>query len=110
MNSISHPLPGEEIADLFRQALRREVGIVAVGQLWKQVYAGNVVFRIGGYQVVIFNDCDELDYVDSATAPDGRTADFDEWTFAAAEPVSLLTVDERMQLEYRLESAPAVVR
>ncbi len=103
-------IPGEEIAELFRRTIRREVKIAAVGQSWKDVYAGNVRFRIGGYQVVIFNDCDELDYVDSATAPDGRTGDFDQWWQAQAEPVSLLTGEERMQLEYRLESAPLAAR
>ncbi len=103
-------IPGEEIAELFRRAIRREVKIVAPGQSWNDVYAGNVTLRIGEYEVVIFNDCDELDYVDSATAPDGRRGDFDHWWQTQTEPVSLLTEEERMQLEYRLESAPAAER
>lgn len=98
-------LPGPEIAELFRKAIRREVKVFAVGQSWREVYAGDVSFRIGEYLVVIFNDCDELDYVDSAVAPDGRAGDFDEWDNSNTEPVSLLTSNERLQLQHRLESA-----
>jgi 2,3-bisphosphoglycerate-dependent phosphoglycerate mutase len=99
---------GAEILELFRKAIRREVKIVVLGKSWKDVYAGDVRFRIGDYLVVIFNDCNELDYADSATAPDGRRGDFDDWSNANAEPVSLLTKLEFQQLENLLESAPVV--
>ncbi len=97
---------GPEIADLFRKAIRREVKIVALGESWKSVYAGDVRFRIGNYTVVIFNDCNELDYVDSAAAPDGREGDFDDWWESHTEPVTLLTPQEYQALENLLESAP----
>jgi len=106
MNCELNPIPGEEIAELFRKAIRREVKVAAIGQSWNDVYAGDVRFRIGDYTLNIFNDCDELDYVDSAIAPDGRTGDFDDWWKSRTEPVSLLTEEEQSQLEYRLESAP----
>ncbi|MGH9560026.1 MAG: DUF7693 family protein, partial [Terracidiphilus sp.] len=79
---------------------------VALGQSWKEVYAGDVRFRIGEYTVTIFNDCDELDYVDSAIAPDGREGEFDAWWFENIEPVSVLTDLEYQQLENLLEGAP----
>lgn len=97
---------GAELVELFRRAVRREIRIVALGHSWHEVYAGNVRFRIGDYRVTIFNDCDELDYVDSATAPDGRQGDFDAWDNANAEPVSLLSELEFQQLENLLERAP----
>ncbi len=99
-------ITGQEIAELFRKVIRREAKMVAVGQSWKEVYAGDVVVRIGGYEVVVFNDCNELDYVDSATAPDGRTGDYEQWSESNTEPVSLLTDHERSRLEDFLESAP----
>jgi hypothetical protein len=99
-------LTGEEVADLFRRVILRELKIIAIGNSWKQVYAGNVRVRIDGYEFVIFNDCDELDYVDSAAAPDGRRGDFDGWSESNSEPVSLLTKYERSRLEGFLESAP----
>jgi hypothetical protein len=97
---------GPELVELFRKAIRREVKIVALGASWKHVYAGDVRFRIGDYTVTIFNDCNELDYVDSAVAPDGREGDFDAWYNTNAEPVSLLTELEYQQLENLLERAP----
>ena len=101
-----HDVTGLEIAELFRKAIRREVKIVAVGESWNHVYAGDVRFRVGDYTVVIFNDCNELDYVDSAIAPDGRVGDFDSWWDTKTEPVKLLTPLEYQQLENLLEKAP----
>lgn len=103
----ANDVTGPELVELFRRAIRREVKIVALGASWKDIYAGDVRFRIGGYTVVIFNDCNELDYVDSAIAPDGREGDFDAWSDANQEPVSLLTELEYQQLENLLERAPA---
>lgn len=96
---------GPELVELFRKAIRREVKVVALGASWTDVYAGNVRFRIGDYTVTIFNDCNELDYIDSATAPDGREGDFDTWDNASAEPVSLLTDLEHLKLENLLQRA-----
>jgi hypothetical protein len=96
---------GAEIVELFRKAIRHEVKIAALDQSWKDAYAGDVRFRIGDYTVVIFNDCNELDYVDSATAPDGREGDFDAWWIENTEPVSLLTEVEFQQLTNLLENA-----
>ena len=101
-------IPGAEIVELFRRAIRREVKIVAVGCSWNDVYAGNVYVRIDGYELVIFNDCSQLDYVDKATAPDGRRGDFDEWWLSNTEPVELMSDDEGRQLEFLLENAPVV--
>jgi 2,3-bisphosphoglycerate-dependent phosphoglycerate mutase len=100
---------GEEIAELFRRAIRLELKIFAIGGQWNEVYAGNVRFRMGEYQVVIFNDCDSLDYVDSVIAPDGRMGDFDAWFALRTEPVSLLNDREKQLLQDLLDSAPLEV-
>jgi hypothetical protein len=106
MNSVPREgVSGPELAELFRKAIRHEVKIAAIGNSWKDVYAGDVRFRIGEYTVTIFNDCNELDYVDSAIAPDGREGDFDAWYNAGVEPVSLLTDVEHLLLENLLERA-----
>jgi hypothetical protein len=103
---VAAAVPGEEIVELFRKALRLEVEIVATRKRWKDVYAGDVAFQIGEYEVVIFNDCNELDYVHSVATPDGRTGEFDEWWDSRTEPVSLLKDREKRLLEDLLESAP----
>jgi hypothetical protein len=60
-----------------------EVGAItlrAVGETAEEVYAGNVTYRTvpDGWTLVVFNDCNSWDYLDSVTAPDGRTLDFDQ--------------------------------
>ena len=101
-------IPGQEIAELFRRALRGEVKIFTVGASWTDIHASNVEVRIDGYKLVIFNDCNQVDYVDHAIAPDGREADFDDWWFVNNEPVDLLTDDEQTRLETLMEEAPVV--
>lgn len=45
---------------------------------WGETFAGDVEFvLVNGWRVVVFNDCNSWDYIDSITAPDGRTWDFD---------------------------------
>lgn len=95
-------IPGSEIAELFRKVIRGEASIVPDNWSWDWVWCGNFYCTIDGYKVVIFNDCGELDYVDSATAPDGRTGDFDHWEHD--QPVELLTGEESGAMELALET------
>ena len=103
-----HTIPGQEIADIFRKAIRKETEVVAVGYSWNDAFAGNAHIRIDGYDLLIFNDCLELDYVDTATAPDGRTGDFDKWFDDGDEPVSLINQEEVARMERILEEAPVI--
>lgn len=102
MNTI----PAEEITELFRKVIRGEVEVVCVGCSWDEVWCGDASVRIDGYEITIFNDCGELDYVDSVMAPDGRTGDFDGWI--GDDPVGLLSPEEAGKMEDILESAKVV--
>jgi hypothetical protein len=64
--------------------------------------------RIDGYELVIFNDCNQVDYVDSALAPDGRRGDFDDRWNVGEEPVDLLTDEEQTRLEALMEEAAVI--
>lgn len=45
----------------------------------QDVYAGDVVYiASNGWRIVIFNDANEWDYIDSVTSQDGRSFDFDQ--------------------------------
>jgi len=101
-------IPGDEIAELLRKVLRREVKIAAVGCSWCDTYAGNAEVRIGGYELVVFNDCNQVDYIDWAKAPDGREGTFEQWDIERTEPISLLGEHEQTLLEYYFERAPVV--
>jgi len=44
-----------------------------------EIYAGNVVYNISnGWQIIIYNDANTWDYIDSVKALDGREINFDE--------------------------------
>lgn len=48
---------------------------------WKETYAGDVTFvAADGHRIVVFNDCDQWDYVDSIFAPGGAKI----WEFPQA--------------------------
>lgn len=102
-----HQVRGQEIAHLLRQVGQGEIIAKLVDSrcTWEQVYAGNVAFEIAGYRVVIFNDCDELDYIDSVVTPDDRTGDFEAWYLNGEEPISLLTEAEKQAIVARLRVA-----
>lgn len=51
--------------------------IVALGESWDEVCAGNVVFRcLDGTWLTVFNDCDCFDYIDRVEWPDGTITDY----------------------------------
>ena len=45
----------------------------------QDIYAGNVTYTASnGWRIVIFNDANEWDYIDSIATSDGQALDFDE--------------------------------
>lgn len=93
-----------EVVAIFRSVLAGESEArLEFPDAWNYIYAGDVDVFVDGWRIVIFNDCAELDYVDSATAPDGRTADYDDWGFDR-NPIALLTPEEAGRFERILES------
>lgn len=96
-------IQASEIAEVFRQALRGEIEVKVEGdEAWDEVYCGDVEFLFGNWRVAVFNDCSEFDYVSHATAPDGRTVDFDDWGLDE-DPVAMLTMEELAAMEFLVE-------
>lgn len=96
-----------EVAEVFRGALRGEIAVKLAGERsWEDVWCGDVEFIFGDWRITIFNDVMELDYVDHAVAPDGRTVEYEDWfndENQGADPVDLLTLDEQRALEKLLD-------
>lgn len=72
--------PRPELYDEIRATLAAvERGEVTV-TLEKPIgYCGNEHFTLSnGWRIVVFNDCDEWDYIDCIHLPDGRTVEFNE--------------------------------
>jgi hypothetical protein len=110
---MADKVKAEEVAALLRRAAADEIPVhLAEGQQsWDEVYAGNVTFAIDGWRVTFFNDCGELDYTDEVIAPDGRTADFDEFCNELGDiacPLNLLSGEEFLALETIVEAAAGV--
>lgn len=79
MTKTEH-LKAEDVRQQMRRALRGEVTVaIRTGDTWDDAYAGNVEFLVGDWKIVVFNDCDSFDYVESAVAPDGREGGYDSW-------------------------------
>ncbi len=54
----------DKAASCFRDVLDGKLEVKALTN-WEDVFAGNCVFDVGKFEVIIFNDCNEFDYVDS---------------------------------------------
>lgn len=68
----------EELEAFLYAITAREVELVADADP-QDVYAGNVVYRASnGWTIVIFNDANEYDYIDSIESADARTIRFDD--------------------------------
>lgn len=102
-------IEASEVSDVFRQALRGEIGVKLIGdRSWKDVWCGDVEYFFGTWRIMIFNDVMSLDYVDSVVAPDGRRTEYEDWFGDAdcrgADPVDLLSRAEASALENFLEN------
>lgn len=99
----------EEVAEHFRMALRGEVPVRLEDPecTWDEVYCGVVRFWFGDWNVVLYNDCGELDYTAGVTTPDGRTAEFDDWCGIEDTgcPINMLEDDEFASLEQIVSEA-----
>lgn len=98
-----------EVADVLRRALRGEIKVsLAGGRNWDDTYCGNVAFRFGDWKITFFNDCGELDYTDTAEAPDGSSCGYEEWNQhdpdGSIDPLYMLSKAEFIALERLVES------
>jgi hypothetical protein len=75
---------------------------------WDEIYCGDLGIWFGAWYVVIFNDCNQLDYVDEARAPDGRTTSFDEW--GDRNPLDVLSLYEENRLYDAVRAAALTPR
>lgn len=70
-----------EVMDVFKRVANKEIiPFIKPGtHNWEETFCGNVSFIVAGWEIVIFNDCDDWDYVDSVVSPDGRTGEYEDW-------------------------------
>jgi hypothetical protein len=108
-------VPASEVAELLLQIVAREITVKAKGQTWNDVQIGDVTFSLSnGAELVVFNDCSDLDYIDAIRMPDGRTCQFEDWvptdeelgdSYSDGNPLNLLIWEWQKGLEMILEAA-----
>ncbi|VEF10876.1 phosphoglycerate mutase family protein [Pseudomonas fluorescens] len=80
-------------------ALSKRIMMRSSTQSWSEIYHGLMPVEIDGWQLILFNDCDTLDYCEYCKSPDGRIGALELWERDGVDPVELLSTWEREQLE-----------
>ncbi|GAB2175155.1 DUF7693 family protein [Dongia sp. agr-C8] len=70
----------KEVADVLRRIAARDVEAFVLGGPIEPGDCGAVVIFADGFEISIYVDVGDLDYVEWAKAPDGRRSGFDDWT------------------------------
>lgn len=83
----------EIVAEILRKIANHEI---TPDEKVEWSFCGNILVKAENYTIIIFIDCDEIDYVDSVIAPDGKETKFEEWE---KDPIDLLSEDEIVRLE-----------
>ena len=96
-------LSTEQIVKHLRAAIAGGVSITLAfdqARTFNEVYCGHVALQIGDWRVIVFNDCDQLDYIDQIESPDG------DWDYDSGvsdidtdDPFELLTEAEFSSLD-----------
>jgi hypothetical protein len=69
----------EELLEFLKAIEEGTIALDPEGCIPQDIYAGHVPYRASnGWQITIFNDCNEWDYVEHVITPDGRSLSFDE--------------------------------
>ncbi len=94
------PLTALEVCQVLTDvALGKRIMMRSSIQSWNEIYHGLMPIEIDGWQLILFNDCDTLDYCEYCRSPDGRVGTLEFWQRYGPDPVDLLSAWEREQLE-----------
>ncbi|MDC6379805.1 hypothetical protein BW687_006370 [Pseudomonas graminis] len=98
-------LTAREVCQVLREVVFERQTMTKLGsQTWDEVYTCHFIVDVEGWRITLCNDCDELDYCEECTSPDGR-----QWSFAigdrpGTDPVALLSTWEHQTLERLLKA------
>jgi len=77
---------------------------------WEDTWNDNPIFKCGDWEIIIFNDCGDWDYVDGGKTPEGRVFGYEnvnrcETLDEDHEPQELLTSEEEDAMETAFKKA-----
>jgi len=98
-------LSSREVCEVLREVVFERRTMTKVGaQTWDEVYASHFSVDVEGWRITLYNDCDELDYCEECTSPNGRRWCFDSGDRFGTDPVALLSTWEHQTLERLLKA------
>lgn len=98
-------LSAREVSQVLREAIFGRSVMSKVGhESWDEIYAGHFQINVDGWEISIYNDCDQLDYCEQCVSPDGRHWSFDSGDRFGTDPVALLSTWEHQTLEQLLKT------
>ncbi|MDQ0666694.1 putative phosphoglycerate mutase [Pseudomonas sp. W2I6] len=98
-------LSAREVSQVLREAIFGRSVMNKVGhESWDEIYAGHFQINVDGWEISIYNDCDQLDYCEHCVSPDGRHWSFDSGYRFGTDPVALLSTWEHQTLERMLKA------
>jgi hypothetical protein len=83
----------------FGRRLMAKIG----SRTWDEIYACHFLVEVDGWRISLYNDCDSLDYCESAISPDGQLWRFESGDRLGTDPVALLSTWEHHTLERMLK-------
>lgn len=97
-------LSAREVSQVLREATFGRTVISKVGhESWDEIYAGHFQINVDGWEISIYNDCDQLDYCEQCISADGRRWSFDSGDRFGTDSIALLSVWEQQMLEKLLK-------
>ncbi|WP_339327642.1 MULTISPECIES: DUF7693 family protein [Pseudomonas] len=98
-------LSAREVSHVLREVILGRTVMSKVGhESWDEIYAGHFQINVDGWEISIYNDCDQLDYCEKCISPDGRHWSFDSGDRFGTDPIALLSVWEHEMLEKLLKA------
>lgn len=97
-------LTARAVCQVLREVTFGRRAMTKIGsQTWDDVYACHFLVNVDGWRIVLYNDCDTLDYCHEALSPDGQRWAFDLGDRYGTDPVALLSTWEHQTLERMLK-------
>lgn len=98
-------LSAREVSQVLREVTFGRTVMSKLGhESWDEIYAGHFQINVDGWEISIYNDCDQLDYCEQCISADGRRWSFDSGDRFGTDPIALLSVWEHQMLEKLLKA------
>ena len=69
----------EDLVSIIKKIANGQVKMFVVGEYqFQDAYSGNILFKAGDWEITIFCDCGDYDYIDNAKSPSGKVYEYED--------------------------------